>query len=78
MTDLPYPVLSGWINSLEKRKDGHHALKGPHTDLLALRYDDLPTVYDKIIPYESRLIAISIDSFHRHLQFVHHLLKNLN
>jgi hypothetical protein len=72
---FPCPILLGGFNPLKKRKDRHHTLKGPETDIFLIGDRDLSSIDKEMISHKHREIAISINPFHRYLQSVHGLIS---
>jgi hypothetical protein len=65
------PVAPFTPGTLEQGKNGHHALKRPHTDMLPIGDHDLSPVNRKGVPHQHGLVAITVDFFHGDLETVH-------
>jgi hypothetical protein len=74
LVDFVGPVSFFPSGPLQERKDGHHALESPHTDVLSFRDPDFSALNEKVVPHKHRLVAITVDPFDRDLQSEHERL----
>jgi len=78
LAGLAGPIPFFRFNPLQQGENGHHALQGPHTNVLALGDHNLAAVQNEAVPHQDRLITITVDSFRGDFQFIHALILSLS